>query len=179
MNIDQNQRIELLLLARDTYHTQAELCNGAGAPLAACIMVGASVEAVLTALTSIRYDDSVKTAKAPKRKKKITPLLDWSLSELLSVACELKWLPKELMLDERLLVGCTFKNPVRTDTIREVRNLVHPARYLQDRAGTEYTAEELRILYVTCHAVYEFVQKVLIEACRKVDPSYNPPSIQA
>jgi hypothetical protein len=37
------------------------------------------------------------------------------------------------------------KTPVQSDTIRKVRNLVHPARYLKERAG-EYTPEELRTL---------------------------------
>src|ERR1700737_3807710 len=100
-----------------------------------------------------------------------------SFYQFLDVATEAKWLPATLILDKNLLVGCTVENPVKTETIRKVRNLVHPARYLRDRHGKEYTAEDLRILYDTCHAVYGFVQEILIKACRKVDPSYNPPSI--
>src|SRR5260370_30950955 len=113
MNIDLNQRIALLRLALDTYHTQAQLCNGAGASLAACIMAGASVEAVLTAVTSFLYEDALKTGKTPRynRGKRIgetLDLLEWSFYQLLDVATEAKWLPGTLILDKNLMVGCTF-----------------------------------------------------------------------
>ena len=164
---------DLLQLALHTYHTQAELCSKADAPLASCIMIGATVEAVLMAVTSLLFDKAVKTAKAPKRKGKTKHLLDWQLSELLNVAKEAKWLPEELTLDEKL--DCrTVKNPLRTDTIREVRDLVHPARYLKDRSRKkEYTREELRTLYITCHSAYVCLIKVL---CQRYP---NLPSVKA
>jgi hypothetical protein len=138
-------------------------------------MAGAALEAVLTSVTAFLYEDALKTQKAPKEKGKTKHLLKWSFYELLDVAKEAKWIPEELKLEESLDPR-TVKHPVRTDTIREVRNLVHPARYLQDRSGKEYTEEELRLLYATCHTVYGFVQNILIEHIRKLHPNYNPPS---
>ena len=81
------------------------------------------------------------------------PLLKWDLGELLTVANAAKCLPEELQLDPRLdPLGI---RTVRTDTIRQVRNFVHPARYFRERAGKPYTAEEVRTLYATCHAAYD------------------------
>ena len=112
-------------------------------------MLGAAAEAILTMVTCLLYDDALKTGRAPQQH-----LLKWSFYELLDVAKEAKWLPEELTLAGKLDFRAV-KRPVRTDTIRQVRNLVHPARYLKDRGGKEYTVEELRVLYATCHAVYD------------------------
>jgi hypothetical protein len=46
----------------------------------------------------------------------------------------------------------------------EVRNLVHPARYLKDRKGKEYTHEELRTLYATCQAVCTCLENKVYQA---------------
>jgi hypothetical protein len=145
---------ELLHLANHTYQDQVNLCSDAKAYLASCIMLGATVEAMLTAVTCLLFEEAIQTGKAPKYKKGETKdLLDWTFFELLDVAKEAKWLPQRLKLDERW-DRRAVKTPVRTDTIREIRNLVHPARYLQDRSGKEYTLEELFTLYITYHAVY-------------------------
>jgi hypothetical protein len=157
----------LLQIALNTYHEQAGLCMNAKAPLASCIMVGATLEAVLTAVTCLLFDEALRTGKAPKfkkgpRKGQTLDLLEWKFFHLLDVAKEAKWLPEELHLDEKIDKR-PVKIPVPTDTIREVRNLVHPARYLKDREGKEYTHEELVTLYVTCHAAYDCLIKKLYE----------------
>jgi hypothetical protein len=150
------------------YHAQAELCVRANAPLASCIMVGASVEAMLTIIALIFFEKAIQTGNAPKyskgkRKGETKELLDWKFFELLDVAKKLKWLPEELE-PEHSMDPRPVKTPVRTDTIREVRNLVHPARYLKDRKGKEYTHEELRTLYATCHAVYTCLENKIYQA---------------
>jgi hypothetical protein len=172
-----NQQVQdLLQLALRTYHYHANSCYKAGAYLASCIMLGAGVEAVIIAVTNYLYNQAVNTTSAPKKGKKTRYLLDWRFSDLLNVAMELKWLPEELTLLDKL-DHRPVKGPVKTDSIREVRNLVHPARALQDRVGKEYTEEELVILYATCHAVYGYVQDMLINHIRKFDPSYEGPHV--
>jgi hypothetical protein len=54
-----------------------------------------------------------------------------------------------------------LKDPVPTEKIREVRNLVHPGRYLRERGGKEITQEELDTLYATCHAAYDYLGQKL------------------
>jgi hypothetical protein len=144
-------------------------------------MVGAALEAVLTSVTAFLYEDALKTGEAPKygrrdkRKGETKDLLEWSFYELLAVAKKANWIPGELEL-EQSLDPRTVKNPVPTDSIRKLRNLVHPARYLQDRAGKEYTPEDLRVLYATCHAAYGFVQQSLIKHIQQSHPDYKPPA---
>ena len=151
--LNSKQVMALLQLALSTYHEQAGKSLNAGAPLASCVMLGATVEAVLTVVTCLLYDDAVKTGKAPKQGEKTKDLLDWSFYELLDVAKAANWLPKRLTLDKRL--DRAHVKTVPTDTIRKVRNLVHPARYLKERSGKEYTVEEVHTLYATCHAAYD------------------------
>jgi len=169
---------ELLHLALRTYHDQAAMCHKAKAYLASCIMAGAVVEAVLTATINYLYPEALKTGKAPKynrgpRKGEIKDLLEWSLNDLLIVAKKSKWLPENVILEPQLDLR-KVKAPVSTDSIRKLRNLVHPVRYLQDMPGKEYTEEKLNILYATCHAVYTHVQDVLVKDIQKSHPSYKP-----
>jgi hypothetical protein len=60
-------------------------------------MIGATLEAILTSVVCLLYDEAVKTGKAPKK-----PLLKWDLGDLLTVAKAAKWLPEELHLDKQL-----------------------------------------------------------------------------
>jgi hypothetical protein len=168
---------ELLQIALNTYHEQAGLCMNAKAPLASCIMLGATVEAVLTAVTCLLFEEALRTGKAPKytkgvRKGETLDLLDWKFFQLLDVAKAAKWLPENLYLEERL-DRRGVKGPVAIDTIRKVRNLVHPALYLKDRKGKEYTLEELLTLYATCHAAYDCLVKKLYERFPKL-PAKKP-----
>jgi hypothetical protein len=158
--LTKEQWMALLKLASHTYQPQADICYKANAPLASCIMIGAVVEGTLTVVTNLLYEEALKTGKAPVRDGKPKPLLEWSFFELLKVAIAASWLPEEVTLAEKL---CSLKTPVLTDSIRQVRNLVHPARYLQNRGGKDYTREELRILYATCHAVHDCLQKLIID----------------
>lgn len=158
---------QLVELATKTYQKQSTVCLNAKAPLASCILAGAAVEAILIAVTRVLYDEAIQTGKEPKytkgkRKGKTKDLLEWQFFELLEVASKAKWIPIELKLDEKVDLR-TNNIPVRTDTIREARNLVHPARYMKDRKGKEYTHEELSTLRATCHAVYDCLEKKLYE----------------
>jgi hypothetical protein len=144
------QVVDLCQLAL-TYHDQSTKSYHAGAPLASCVMIGATLEAILTAVVCMLYDEALKTREAPSKK----PLLKWDLGDLLKVAKAAKWLPKELQLDPRLdPLGI---QTVPTDSIREIRNFVHPARHFTERVENPYTVEEVRTLYAACHAAYDCV----------------------
>jgi hypothetical protein len=150
------------------YFAQLERCTSANAPLASCIMVGAIVEAMLTMIANIFFKEAIQTGKAPKysktkRKGETWELLKWKFSQLLDVAKGAKWLPEQIEPESRLDPR-PVKTPVRTDTILAVRNLVHPARYLKDREGKEYTNEELGTLYATCQAVFTCLENKVYQA---------------
>jgi hypothetical protein len=101
-------------------------------------------------------------------------LLEWSLNDLFIVAKKAKWIPATLTLEKRF-DHRKVKSPVPTNSITKMRNLVHPARYLKDMPGKEYTEEEMKILYASCHAVYTHVQDVLVKDVRKSHTSDNHP----
>jgi hypothetical protein len=148
--LDSQQAVALLQLAL-TYHDQSTKSYKADAPLASCIMIGATLEAVLTGVVCMLYDEALKTGKAPAKK----PLLKWDLGDLLKVAKAAKWLPRDLQLDPRLdPLGI---HTVPTDSIRQIRSFVHPARYFKERVGNPYTVEEVRTLYAACHTAYDCV----------------------
>jgi hypothetical protein len=148
--LDPQQVVALLQLALN-YHDQSKKSYDADAPLASCIMIGATLEAVLTAVVCMLYDQALKTGKAPAKK----PLLKWNLGDLLKVAKAAKWLPKDLQLDPRLDPLGIRTVPI--DSIRQIRNFVHPARYFTERVGNPYTVEEVRTLYAACHTAYDCV----------------------
>jgi hypothetical protein len=92
------------------------------------------------------------------KKLKVENLLRWDLGQLLDVAKDAQWLPRELTLHPQL-DHRAVREPVPTDKIREVRNLVHPGRYLIDREGKAIAQDELDTLYATCHAAYHCLGK--------------------
>jgi len=147
--LEPQQVVQLLQLALE-YHDQSKKSRDADAPLASCIMIGATLEAILMGIVCLLYDEVLKTGKAPKKR-----VLKWDLGDLLTVAKAANWLPEELQLDQRLVPDAERTRP--TDTIRQVRNFAHPSRYFDQRAGKPYTAEEVNILYATCHAAYDCV----------------------
>jgi len=106
------------------------ICLSAKASLAATVMIGGLLEALLLARFNKESDkEKIHTAKtAPnahtgKGKKKLT---DWTLSNYIDVAHELKWISESAKDVSTIL--------------RKYRNLIHPARQLSNQ--TELTTEE-------------------------------------
>jgi hypothetical protein len=144
---------ELLRLAT-IYHEQANASRKEGARLASCVMLGATVEAMLIAVINLFCEEARPVAI--EKKLKLEDLLRWDFGKLLDVAKDAKLLPEKLNLHPKMDPRAV-KDPVPTDKIREVRNLVHPGRYLRERGGKEITQEELDTLYATCHAAYAYL----------------------
>jgi hypothetical protein len=98
-------------------------CIRGGADLAAIVMMGGLLEALLLARVLKEVDKSVvfKTAAAPKEKKtnKPLPLQEWTLNNYIDVARELEWISRTA----RDIGG----------VMRDYRNYVHPHKELSDR----------------------------------------------
>ena len=142
-------KVSTLIRLAFSYHEQAGASRQAKAHLAACIMLGATVEEMLIIVINLFCDETRRVADA--KNLKLRELLRWDLGQLLDVAKTAGLLPNKLTLEEKL-DRRTVRDPVPTDTIREIRNLVHPGRYLRKRGGGEITQNELDMLYGTCHA---------------------------
>lgn len=96
---------------------EAQLCRGAGAHLAATVMMGSLLEALLLARINSAADKSpvFKAKAAPKDKTaKTLPMREWTLRDYIDVAHELGWI-RQSARD----VGTV---------LRDYRNYVHPAK---------------------------------------------------
>ena len=110
-------------------------CVGYSLPLAATVMIGGLLEAVLLARINILPDKKpVFTANAaPKDKKSgaTLPLKEWGLSNYIDVAHELKW------------ISDTYKDVGAI--LRDYRNYIHPHK--EHQHGNTLTADDAKVLW--------------------------------
>jgi hypothetical protein len=134
-DLSEDDYSELLRLAR-MYRREAIKCETSKSYLAGCVTVAAALEALLLAMIHI-YGSEVEAAglvvKTNKRRK---PLLKWTLNEMIDVAAAMNWLP---------LTGKRGKGIGEyAHQVRQIRNLLHPARYLQDHSPSRITERYLK-----------------------------------
>ncbi len=92
---------------------EAQRCQQAGAYLAAVVMMGSILEALLLARAFMGLAIACQAKSAPKdRAGKVKAVQDWNLSSLVDVAVELGWLK--------------FDRGKFSHALRESRNVVHP-----------------------------------------------------
>jgi hypothetical protein len=153
-----------LLAAIGSYGMEAEVCYNAGAYLASCVMLAATIEGYLVILTSALPKEAqealqqLQKTRQINRQLKLSSLLDWDLGQLLKVANQANWLPSEIAAHP-LLDPDDVSNPLSPDRIRELRNLIHPGRLVKTRGGITITKQELDTLHATYIAVYEHLAK--------------------
>ncbi|HXM26653.1 MAG TPA: hypothetical protein VN957_11585 [Chthoniobacterales bacterium] len=140
-----------LFIAMSNYESEADTCYNAGAYLANCVMLAATIEGYLVILTSVFPEEAQQALQQLQKAKQIgtrlrlSSVLRWHLGELLQVAKQANWLPSFDPDDA--------SNPLSTDRIQELRNLIHPGRLVKDRGGRTITKKELDTLHATCDAV--------------------------
>jgi hypothetical protein len=92
---------------------EAQKCVHAGCFISAVIMMGSILEALLLARANLAPAVAYQSARAPKEKNgKIPAIQDWTLSALIDVAVDLKWIKTD---------RGRFSH-----ALRESRNVVHP-----------------------------------------------------
>lgn len=125
------------------YWKEAIRCEGAKAYLAGCVMLGSALETILILMIDVHSEEAEKTGKVPNSRGRPKSLLDWNLVELLRVAKAAGWLPTALDLNDdwnwrKAKVGDY------AEVVRRMRNLAHPARYLNDHRGRRVTSKYLQ-----------------------------------
>jgi hypothetical protein len=105
-------------------------------------MLGSALETILILMIDVHSEEAEKTGKFPNSKGKPKPLLKCDLAELLIIAKAAGWLPTALDLNDdwnwmKARVGDY------AEVVRMMRNLAHPARYLQDHRGRRVTNKYL------------------------------------
>lgn len=83
---------ELMRLSR-MYRREARRATSAKAYLAACIMIGSTIETALVCLVHLYWPDISPDAQLPSRHGKTRHVLDWTLADLGRVAGLAGWLP--------------------------------------------------------------------------------------
>jgi hypothetical protein len=95
-------------------------CLGAGAPLAATVMMGGLLESLFLArITREPNKQPIFTAKAAPKEPKTQQALslrEWTLGDYIAVAHELRWIPQSV------------KDV--SEVVRDYRNYIHPQKEL-------------------------------------------------
>lgn len=125
------------------YFEEVKRCESAKAYLAGCVMLGSALETLLILMINAFSEEADQTGKVPMKKGQPKPLLDWQFVELLRVAKAAKWLPSALDLNDdwssrKARIGDY------AEVVRQVRNLAHPARYVEDHQRKRVTAKYLQ-----------------------------------
>lgn len=126
------------------YFQEAKRCEPAKAYLAGCVMLGSALETLLTLMINAYSDEAEQTGRVPMKKGQPKPLLDWQFADLLRVAKAASWLPSSLDLNNDKWSSRKARIGDYAEVVRQVRNLAHPARYVEDHRRKRVTAKYLQ-----------------------------------
>jgi hypothetical protein len=117
---------------------EAQRCQHAGAYLAAVIIMGSILEALLLARCSMSPSDAYQSSAAPKDRNsgKNIALHDWSLSVLIDVSVSKLWLKTD--------------RGGFSHALRQSRNIVHP--YEQARSGANFDEATCKVCWQVLNA---------------------------
>ena len=139
-----DQKMQAVLTAR---WNECAICLKAGAPLAATVMMGGLLEALLLARVNLEADKSIifKTVAAPRDgQKKNRPLKEWALKNYIEVAHELGWI--------------TVSAKDVGEVLRDYRNYIHPQK--QYTHNVALIADDAAILWEVAKAIARQVLKL-------------------
>lgn len=162
----------------EQYEEEAKKCKDAGAILAGCAIQAAAMEAALLAMAYC-CEEEMRVTDTFRRVGK-EDLREWDLKELLDLASDMKWLPTSLRLGEiARLSGVEPDQALKkgdvvyfADVVREVRNMIHPGRYLRLWSGIEVTKGYLDSVEETVKVVYDHLNNQL-ESMITSDPDFK------
>ena len=161
LELKAQEEAELQRLFR-MYRRESSRCVKSGANLAACIMSGAALEVLLMLAVSVFSDEAAATGQLPKKKNAPKPLLDWNLGELLLVAKAAGWLPAGLSLTDKW-DHRKAKLGDYSEVVRMIRNLLHPARYIEDNFKKRITKKHPQF----CREILSLVTDTLLSKIGK------------
>jgi len=127
------------------YRREAKKCMQAKSYVAGCVMIGAAMEADLTAMCHC-YSDEISKELIPRKNGKPKHILKWSFFDLLKVARKCEWLPARLSLQEewnqkKAEIGDW------AEVVRQFRNLVHPSWYISIFPKSRITKNRMEMCF--------------------------------
>ena len=146
------------------YKNEANRCGNQRAYLAGCVCLGSAVETGLLWM-ALLYPKEVMRSQTYQRKKKRHSILEWTLFDLLRLGRELDWIPTKLQLDETLRTsGLNPEDALRrgdlaffADFLREIRDLVHPGRYIRKWKGARITKNYYEFCWTIAELVFDWL----------------------
>lgn len=117
---------------------EAQRCQHSGASLAAVILMGSILEALLLARCSMSPSDAYQSPAAPKDRNsgKSVAIHDWTLSVLIDVAVSKAWLKTD--------------RGGFSHALRQSRNIVHP--YEHARTGADFDESTCKVCWQVLNA---------------------------
>lgn len=175
LELSDTQEAELRRLLR-FYQRETDRCRNAKAYLAGCVMAGAELETALLLMINAYPNEAAATNTLPQHKKKVKPLLEWHLGELLRVAKAAEWLPSALENDKDDWDHRKAKIGDHAEVVRDIRNLAHPARYMEDHYKKRITKKYMDSVLDTVNGVsgwfYARIKKSLLERMNKEEDGF-------
>jgi hypothetical protein len=156
LEITEEQEGELRRLL-GVYKRETEHCRKAKSYLAGCVISGAELETALLMMVNAFPDEAIATGKVPHRNKAVKPLLEWNLAELLRVAKAAGWLPAALEYGSEDWNEKKAEIGDYAELVRELRNLAHPARYLEDHYRKRITVKHLEYVIEIINGVADWL----------------------
>ena len=153
------------------YDKEAKKCERTRAYLAGCIMLGAALEAGLLTMVLLYPEEVTHTRTYRSRKKPARDVTKWGLFDLLKVARELSWIPSMLPIDSIARLSGVDPEVAWSkgdlsyfaDFVREVRDIVHPGRYMTLWKRTRITKNYYGVCYDVVNLVLIYFMKKLAE----------------
>ena len=140
-NLEEQDFKELMRLYR-SYRREAVRSTDSKAYLAGCVMAAAALEAALLAMIHIHAREVEAAGLVPNIRRQPKPLLKWTLPEMLRAASGMDWLPSGLQLGGAWIAR-RAKIGDYAEALRQIRNLIHAARYVQDHSPSRVTKRYL------------------------------------
>ncbi len=145
--------------------------------LAACVMQGAALEALLQAMCFL-YQEDVKKTTAYKRKtfrSKRNKALELKYYELINIAAELSWFPLKLFTWGKRTTLAGFVHE-----LRKLRNYVHPGVWAPQHPETlKFTKGVYGVAYEIFEVANSWllhrVEKSLLKSMKRAKRRATPP----
>ena len=118
------------------------------------------MEAILLSTANYFPKIVASTKYTPKKNGKIKRLDRWTLMDLLAVAKELNWLPSGLSPEDEWN-SAIAKIGDYVDVVRNIRNLIHPVRYLNDFSRKRFTKKYLEACFEIVDTSIEYLSSLI------------------
>jgi hypothetical protein len=147
------------------YHREASRCERGRAYLAACIMQGAALEALLHGMCFLYPNDVKKTTVYHKKKfrTKRNRALEFKYYELINIADELSWFPAKRITWGKRTTLAGFAHE-----LRKLRNYVHPGVWAPERPDTmKFTKGVYRVASEILDVAHSWLLDRVCDSLRK------------